>query len=110
MEKLFATGQFATEDLTAMEEKVLSELIHGLYAEPGFSDVDAHDLTRATGIPTRNIRGVLSSLIKKDYINIDDPGTGYQIIYLNDSKWYLHPEWIEEYNAERYGPIPTTNA
>lgn len=107
MAKLFATGQFTTENLTAMEEKALSALIDGLYAEPGFSDVDANDIAKWTGIPTRNIRGVLSSLIKKDYIQIDDPGTGYQIIYLNDSKWYLHPEWIEEYNEERYGPIPT---
>jgi len=107
MAKLFATGQFKNENLTAMEEKVLASLIHGLYAEPGFSDVDAHDLTKDTGIPTRTIRGVLSSLIKKDYINIDDPGTGYQIIYLNYNKWYLHPEWIEEYDAAKYGPIPT---
>lgn len=107
MAKLFATGQFTTENLTAMEEKALSALIDGLYAEPGFSDVDANDIAKWTGIPTRNIRGVLSSLIKKDYIQIDDPGTGYQIIYLNDSKWYLHPEWIEEYDAEQYGPIPT---
>jgi len=108
MEKLFATGQFATEkNLTALEEKVLSALIDGLYAEPGFSDVDANDITRDTGIPTRKIRGVLSSLIKKDYINIDDPGTGYQIIYLNYNRWYLHPNWIEEYDAEQYGPIPT---
>ncbi len=100
----------AQEPLTTQEQTVLTALIDGLYAEPGFSDVDAHDLTHATGIPTRTIRGVLSSLIKKDYINIDDPGTGYQIIYLNYNKWYLHPEWIEEYDAERYGPIPTTNA
>jgi hypothetical protein len=108
MAKLFATGQFATEqNLTALEEKVLSALIDGLYAEPGFSDVDANDLAAWTKIPTRNIRGVISSLIKKDYINIDDPGTGYQIIYLNYNRWYLHPQWIEDYDAEQYGPIPT---
>jgi len=110
MAKLFATGQFATEkNLTALEEKVLSALIDGLYAEPGFSDVDAHDIARDINIPTRSVRGALSSLIKKDYINIDNPGTGYQIIYLNYNKWYLHPQWIEEYDAEQYGPIPTAN-
>jgi sugar-specific transcriptional regulator TrmB len=109
MAKLFATGQFTTENLTAMEEKALSALIEGLYAEPGFSDVDANDLSQWTGIPTRNIRGVISSLIKKGYITIDDScGNGiYQLIYLNENKWYLHPEWIEEYDAEQYGPIPT---
>ncbi len=86
----------AQEPLTTQEQTVLTALIDGLYAEPGFSDVDAHDLAAATKISTRSIRGVLSSLIKKDYINIDDPGTGYQIVYLNESKYYLHPEWRED--------------
>jgi len=97
------------ENLTVLEKQTLQSLIYGLYAEPGFSDVDAHDIARDIKVSTRSVRGALSSLIKKDYINIDDPGTGYQIIYLNYNRWYLHPEWIEDYDAEQYGPIPAVS-
>lgn len=82
------------QSLTANEIKVLTAFIHGLYAEPGFSDVDANDLSRDTGISTRSIRGILSSLVKKGYLNIDEANDGgYVIIYLSESKFYLHPEW-----------------
>jgi hypothetical protein len=84
----------ALVSLTANEQKVLIAFINGLYAEPGFSDVDANDLSKWTGISTRSIRGVLSSLVKKGYLNIDEANdAGYVIIYLADSKFYLHPEW-----------------
>lgn len=83
----------AKENLTAMEAQVLESLISQLYAEPGFSDVDANDLSQDTGIPTRKIRGVLSSLVQKGYVFIDDPGAGFQIVYLCDEKHYLHPGW-----------------
>lgn len=83
----------AQENLTAMEAQVMESLIGLLYAEPGFSDVDANDLSQDTGIPTRSIRGVLSSLIQKGYIFIDDPGAGFQIVYLCNEKYHLHPEW-----------------
>jgi hypothetical protein len=87
--------------LTAMETQVLETLIANLYAEPGFSDVDAHDISRATGIPTKSIRGVLSSLVKKDIIWLDETnnwGTKdqYVIIYLSPAYWYLHPQWKNE--------------
>ena len=87
----------AQNPLTALEQSTLQSLIRGLYAEPGFSDVDAHDLSRATGIATRSLRGVLSSLVQKGYISIDEANdAGYVIIYLNESKYYLHPEWRNE--------------
>jgi hypothetical protein len=89
--------------LTEKETKVLETFIDSLYAEPGFSDVDAYNLSRDTGISTRSIRGVLSSLIQKGIIAIDGNYAGYQIIYLNESYWYLHPEWKSEYNTEKYG-------
>ena len=105
----------AQEPLTTLEQTVLTAFINGLYAEAGFSDVDAHDLTRATGIPTRSIRGILSSLIKKDYIYIDGMDTGYQLIHLMESRYYLHPEWKNDSpyynNPERktYAEIHTLN-
>jgi hypothetical protein len=80
--------------LTTLEQTVLTAFINALYAEPGFSDVDAKDLSIVTGISTRSIRGVLSSLVQKGYLNIDEANdAGYVIIYLNESKYYLHPEW-----------------
>jgi hypothetical protein len=87
--------------LTAMETQVLEALIDRLYAEPGFSDVDAHDLSRDTKISTRSIRGVLSSLVKKNIISLEETnnwGTKdqYVIIYLNPGYWYLHPQWKNE--------------
>lgn len=86
----------AQEPLTTLEQSVLTALINGLYAEAGFTDVDAHDLTRATGIPTRSIRGILSSLIKKGYIAIEGNNSGYQLIHLLESHYYLHPQWSQE--------------
>jgi DNA-binding MarR family transcriptional regulator len=87
----------AQNPLTTREQSALQSLIYALYAEPGFSDVDAHDLAKATGIATRSLRGVLSSLVQKGYINIDEAnGAGYVIIYLNESKYHLHPQWRNE--------------
>lgn len=96
--------------LTALETTVLETLIDGLYAEPGFSDVDAHDIAKITGISTKSIRGALSSLVKKGIVSLEETDTWgvkeqFVLIYLNDSHWYLHPEWKSEYNAEKYGQI-----
>ncbi len=92
-------ANLTNENLTPQEQQVLSTLIDGLYAEPHFSDVDAVDISKATGIPMKSIRGSIASLVKKDYIWIDGNDSGYQIIYLSISKWHLHPRWkdSEEY-------------
>ncbi len=87
-------------NLTELEEKVLENLIDNLYAEPGFSDVDAKDISKETGIPMKSIRGVLGSLVKKGIVSLDETSTygapKYVIIYLNNDYWYLHPEWKNE--------------
>jgi predicted transcriptional regulator len=88
-------------NLTDLEKTVLESLISNLYAEPGFSDVDAHDISRETGIPTKTIRGVLSSLVKKEIVQLEPTNTfgadkQYVIIYLHSNFWYLHPEWSKE--------------
>lgn len=87
------TSALAALNLTEMETATMESLISLLYAEPGFSDVDAKELSRDTGIPMNSIRGVLSSLTKKGLIGIDDPGAGFQIVYLMEQFYYLHPEW-----------------
>ena len=76
--------------LTNLETQVLENLINNLYAEPGFSDVDANDISRSTGIPMKSIRGVLSSLVKKGIIFLNETDSfgaseQFVIIYLHDS-------------------------
>ena len=83
-------------NLTELETLSLECLIEGLYAEPGFSDMDARDIASRTGRDIKSIRGALASLVKKDIIMIDDPNdSGYKIIYLNTDYYHLHPnpEW-----------------
>jgi len=89
-------------NLTPLEQQVLGSLIDNLYAEPGFSDVDAKDISEWTGINKNSMGGILSSLSKKDYVQIDGNSSGYQIIYLNISRWYLHPTWKDSYNYEEW--------
>ncbi|PHE64264.1 hypothetical protein COF68_05325 [Bacillus toyonensis] len=61
----------ALQTLTEMETKVWNHLVtEGWYAEMCFSDVVASEVAEATEIPTRQLRGVLSSLEKKDLIRI----------------------------------------
>jgi sugar-specific transcriptional regulator TrmB len=82
--------------LTESEISALTSLIGNLYAEPGFSDVDVNDISRETGIPTKSLRGTLSSLVKKGIIQVDDNGAGFQIVYLMEQFYHLHPTWSEE--------------
>jgi len=88
----------ATPSLTPLETQVLNSFISGLYAEPGFSDVDVNDLAEWTGIATKQIRGALASLVKKGIVTVNDNGAGYQIIDLNVEYWHLvnKPSWAEE--------------
>jgi Fe2+ or Zn2+ uptake regulation protein len=82
--------------LTQLETQVLKNLIDNLYAESGFSDVDARDISDNTKVDIKSVRGALGSLVKKGIINIEDNGAGFEIIYLNSNHYYLHPEWKNE--------------
>lgn len=89
-----------TLNLTQLETTVLENIINGLYAEAGFTDVDVNDIKDQTGIDNKILRGVLSSLIKKQIIEIEPTNTygapEYQLIHLRKDYWYLHPEWKNE--------------
>ena len=88
--------QISELNLTELETKTLQSLINGLYAEPGFSDVDAKDIATATGISTKVIRGALGSLVKKGIVWIEDI-EDYEIIHLNEQYWGLvNEEWASE--------------
>ena len=78
---------------TDLENKVLTAFINGLYAEPGFSDIDANDISQDINISTKQVRGALGSLVKKGVITIHTNDSNYDIIYLNESHWHMHPEW-----------------
>jgi len=89
--------------LTKLEETILSCLIDGLYAEPGFSDVDAKDIASEIGIDIKSVRGGVGSLVKKGLIWVQETETWgvpksqqFQIIYLREEYHYLHPEWCNE--------------
>jgi predicted DNA-binding transcriptional regulator len=84
-------------NLTELESKTLDSFIGGLYAEPGFSDVDVNDIASELGISTKIIRGALGSLVKKGIVQIETNDSGYDIIYLNTKYWPLVNEnWAEE--------------
>jgi len=80
-------------NLTQLEKTILTELIANLYAEEGFSDVDAKDLSKWCNIDINIVKGVLSSLVKKEIIWINENESGYKIIYLDENHYNLHPEW-----------------
>ena len=59
--------------LTEMEEKTYKAILDHLdEGEPHFSDLVAEDLALETEIPIKKLRGVLSNLIKKDLISIEE--------------------------------------
>jgi predicted DNA-binding transcriptional regulator len=84
-------------NLTELESKTLDAFVGGLYAEPGFSDVDVNDIASELGISTKIIRGALGSLVKKGIVQIETNDSGYDIIYLDTKYWPLVNEnWAEE--------------
>ena len=85
-------------NLTELEQTLLTELIGSLYAEEGFSDVDAKDLAHGTGINIKIVRGALGSLVKKGIVSIEQTDNWgadeqFQLIYLNEDYYYMHPRW-----------------
>jgi hypothetical protein len=84
-------------NLTDLEQKLLTEFIGNLYAEEGYSDVDAKDLAHGTGIDIKIVRGALGSLVKKGIVSVETfqnwGEEAYQIIYLNEDHWHMHPRW-----------------
>lgn len=89
--KATTTELLKKENLTELESRVMGAFISELYAEPGFSDVNCHDLVSKTKIDIKVLRGVLGSLVKKGFIQIDEDWD--DLIYLETDKYYLHPVW-----------------
>jgi hypothetical protein len=88
---------FIDINLTELESKTLNAFIRGLYAEPGFSDVDVNDLSSILGISTKVLRGVIGSLVKKGIVFVDENTCGFDIIYMREKYWYLvNEDWANE--------------
>ncbi len=85
-------------NLTDMEKKVLTAFVNRLQLrEPGFSDVGYDDLVKNTEIDSKKIRGVLSSLIKKNLIwiaNKEEYQFECDLIYLREEYYYLIPKEV----------------
>jgi hypothetical protein len=84
-------------ELTQLEAQTLKNLIDNLYAEAGFSDVDARDISDNIKVNIKSVRGALGSLVKKGIVTIENNGAGFDIIYLNPAHYYLHPSWSQEW-------------
>ena len=91
-------------ELTQKENKVLMNLIDGLYAEAGFSDIDCNDLAKSSKMKVEEVKGVIGSLVKKELVFTEKTSTSgakqYEIVYLAPFAWSLHPIWKDETEHE----------
>jgi len=96
-------------EVTQLEKVVLEALAKEMYAEPGFSDAGLQEVVDNSGLSVNVVRGVQSSLLKKNLIeiwdrqgdmgvNCKDPYT--HIWYLGADVMGLVTEWIEEGECE----------
>lgn len=90
--KLFNLENAQKLNLTDLEIKFLEDLVENLYAEPHFSDVGIKEISENTGIKINSCKGVLSSLVKKGIVYVDDEFK--DIVYLHDTHFNLHNTWI----------------
>lgn len=95
VQKIFPTPetQEVVDTFTPLEQAFIDAYIPLLYAEAHFSDADVKDVAQAMGQPIATAKGVLGSLCKKRVVNTQDSGTGFDLIYLNEEYFFLHPEW-----------------
>lgn len=85
------TVQSEVNGLTENELKVINWIITtGFWnGEEGFSDIDAKDVAKGIKQPIKSVRGYLGSLIKKDYLQIEEyEETDLPIIYAGDKLTY----------------------
>lgn len=82
-------------NLTQLETVTLTQLIKNSDIDEfqNFSNAGVEDLSQFTGISIKKIRGVVSSLIKKGIVCIEDfDGDGTELVYLEDKYIYLANE------------------
>jgi len=94
-----------TIKVTQLEKKVLEALAESMYAEYNYSDAGLEEVINITGLPSKVIRGVVSSLTKKQLVEVDyRESEGYKnkpamhIWYLTDRTVGLVEHWVKEAN------------
>lgn len=49
------------------------------YSEPGYSNLSVGDLSDVVGASSKELRGTLSSLVKKEYVEVFDVDVNFEI-------------------------------
>jgi len=78
--------------LTDLEKKVLlalGEYLNGGWREEGFSDCNATDLANRAEIGVDQVKGVITSLVKKEIFDVQEHEheTGSSLIYITSDDW-----------------------
>lgn len=91
------------QKFSVLEAQVLNCLVNSLYAEPGFSDVDAKDIAVALGRSEQSVGGVISQLVQKGVVFVEEYDANFQVhklIYLQEGAYHYHAEWAEAEGIE----------
>ncbi len=87
------------EKLTVLERQFINGLIHNLYAEYGFTDVNVNDMATYMETDQATVKGVLGSLVKKGVVVTEEIDTNFckqHFIILSDKCLFLHKRWYDE--------------
>jgi DNA-binding MarR family transcriptional regulator len=81
--------------LTEKESEVMQYLLEkGYYAEKYFSDLTARDIALEMGVDIKSLRGVIGSLIQKDYLFAEYmEDIRKSIIYATDKGYMLDDDY-----------------
>ena len=81
-----------TIKVTELEQVTLFAILDNtdISGDSIFSNVDLKSLSKWTSIETKKLRGVISSLIKKGFVYLDDvDGDGTELVYLENEYFFL---------------------
>jgi len=90
--------------LTVLEANFMNYLMtDGYYAEYTFSDVTVSDVATALNMDKKSVKGVLGSLVKKEYLYTDTINNNdYDIIYATDAGYELSDEYETNWKPQMY--------
>jgi DNA-binding MarR family transcriptional regulator len=89
-------------ELTISEAKVMNYLMtNGYYAEYMFSDLTVEDISNEVDINVKNLRGVISSLVKKKYLWVSErEGEIPPLVYATKAGYMLSDEWESRWKEQ----------
>lgn len=89
----FTTKKVYDLKLTELESLVLIRLVFMLDKEPYFTDTTHNDLANSLVKPINTIKGVVTSLVKKKIVFVDEDYDRPSLITLEPDFFYIHPNW-----------------